>query len=117
MVHLHLTETHQWGFLSMQMFFYICNKVEIAKVVIIIKSKSMKRADLILFNEESMRKLKSAGIRLDDYKYADMWRDYAEMIKTATSRKVVILSLSEKYRITDRQVYNIIKYLEKKIEQ
>ena len=99
------------------LFFYICNKVEIAKVVIIIKSKSMKRADLILFNEESMRKLKSAGIRLDDYKYADMWRDYAEMIKTATSRKVVILSLSEKYRTTDRQVYNIIKHLEKKIEQ
>lgn len=77
----------------------------------------MKRADLILFNAESMRKLKSAGIRLDDYKYADMWRDYAEMIKTANSRKVVILSLAEKYRITDRQVYNIIKHLEKKIEQ
>lgn len=62
-----------------------------------------------------MKKLKFAGIRLDDYKYVDMWCDYTEMIKTANSRKEVILSLAVKYSITDRQVYNIIKRLEKKI--
>ena len=63
-----------------------------------------------------MRKLKEAGIRLDDYKYVDMWRDYVEMLKTAESRKEVMLSLADRYGITDRQVYNIIKHLEKKIE-
>ena len=63
-----------------------------------------------------MRKLKEAGIRLDDYKYVDMWRDYIEMLKTAESRKEVMLSLADRYGITDRQVYNIIKHLEKKIE-
>ena len=94
----------------------MCNKVEIAKVVIIFKNKSMRRADLIMFNAEMMRKLKEAGIRLDDYKYVDMWRDYVEMLKTAESRKEVMLSLADRYGITDRQVYNIIKHLEKKIE-
>lgn len=38
----------------------------------------MRRADLIMFNAEMMRKLKEAGIRLDDYKYVDMWRDYVK---------------------------------------
>ena len=76
----------------------------------------MRRADLIMFNAEMMRKLKEAGIRLDDYKYVDMWRDYIEMLKTAESRKEVMLSLADRYGITDRQVYNIIKHLEKKIE-
>ena len=92
------------------------NKVEIANIVIYFQSKSMRRVDLIMFNAEMMRKLKEAGIRRDDYKYADMWKDYVEMMKTAGSRKEVILSLAEKYKITDRQVYNIIKHLEKKIE-
>ena len=76
----------------------------------------MRRADLIMFNAEMMRKLKEAGIRLDDYKYVDMWRDYVEMLKTAESRKEVMLSLADRYGITDRQVYNIIKHLEKEIE-
>ena len=76
----------------------------------------MRRADLIMFNAEMMRKLKKAGIRLDDYKYVNMWRDYVEMLKTAESRKEVMLSLADRYGITDRQVYNIIKHLEKKIE-
>ncbi|MBR6275925.1 MAG: hypothetical protein IKR31_03200 [Prevotella sp.] len=62
-----------------------------------------------------MRKLKEAGIRLDDYRYAPIYRDYVVLMKTTESRKVVILSLSQKYGITDRQVYNIIKHLEKKI--
>ena len=76
----------------------------------------MRRADLIMFNAEMMRKLKEAGIRIDDYKYVDMWRDYVEMLKTAESRKEVMLSLADRYGITDLQVYNIIKHLEKKIE-
>lgn len=75
----------------------------------------MKRADLVLFNEEIMRKLRKAGVRPDDYKYADLYRDYQDLIQTAESRKEVILSLAQKYGYTDRQVYNIIKHLEYKV--
>ena len=77
---------------------------------------SINRADLILFNEEMMRKLRKAGVRPDDYKYADMYREYQRLMQTERSRKVIILSLAEMYGYTDRQVYNIIKHLEKKVE-
>lgn len=76
----------------------------------------MKRADLILFNEELMRKLRKAGVRPDDYKYADIYREYQRLTQTESSRKVIILSLAERYGYTDRQVYNIIKHMEKRIE-
>lgn len=76
----------------------------------------MKRADLILFNEELMRKLRKAGVRPDDYKYADLYREYQRLMRTDSSRKVIILSLAEKFGYTDRQVYNIIKHMEKRID-
>lgn len=76
----------------------------------------MKRADLILFNEEMMRKLRKAGVRPDDYKYADLYRDYLRMKQTESSRKVIVLSLAQKFCYTDRQVYNIIKHLEKEVK-
>lgn len=75
----------------------------------------MKRADLILYCEEMMRKLRKAGVRPDDYKYADLYRDYLKMKETESSRKVIILSLAQKYNYTDRQVYNIIRHMEKEI--
>lgn len=75
----------------------------------------MKRADLVLFNEEMMRKLRKAGVRPDDYKYADLYRDYQSLIEVSDSRKEVIISLAQRYGYTDRQVYNIIKHLEHKV--
>lgn len=76
----------------------------------------MKRADLILFNAELMQKLRKAGIRPDDYKYADLYREYQRLAQTDSSRKVIILSLAQRYGYTDRQVYNIIKHMEKMID-
>ena len=72
---------------------------------------TMKRADLIEFNKELFQKLKQAGIKLDDYKYCDLYRDYVEMSRTEPNRKVVMLTLAQRYSITDRQVYNIINHM------
>lgn len=71
----------------------------------------MIRADLVEFNKELFQKLKQAGVRLDDYKYCDLYRDYVEMSRTENNRKVVFLTLAQRYNITDRQVYNIINHL------
>jgi len=71
----------------------------------------MTRADLIEFNKEILQKMKQAGIRLDDYKYCDLYRDYTAMTASNASRKVVLLTLAERYGISDRQVYNIVSRL------
>ena len=76
---------------------------------------TMIRADLIEFNKELFQKLKRAGIRIDDYKYCDLYRDYVEMSSAGTSRKVTILTLAQRYGISDRQVYNIVSHMEKTV--
>jgi hypothetical protein len=71
----------------------------------------MIRADLVEFNKELFQKLKQAGVRLEDYKYCDLYRDYIQMSEAGQNRKVVILTLAQRYGFTDRQVYNIINHL------
>lgn len=75
----------------------------------------MIRADLIELNKELFQKLKKAGIRLDDYRYCDLYRDYVKMKQIETNRKVIFLTLAQKYNITDRQVYNIVNHMEKTV--
>ena len=72
----------------------------------------MKLAELIEFNKELFQKMKLAGVRLDDYKYCDLYRDYVELSRTEHSRKVVFLTLAQRYNISDRPVYNIINRLQ-----
>ena len=72
----------------------------------------MIRADLVEFNKELFQKLKQAGVRLEDYRYCDLYRDYVEMSRKNLSRKVIILTLAQRFGITDRQVYNIVRHLE-----
>ena len=76
----------------------------------------MKRIDLVEFNKELLQKLNEAGIRLEDYKYCDLYRNYLQLSETMKSRKEVILTLAQKHGITDRQVYNILKHLEKAVK-
>lgn len=71
----------------------------------------MIRADLIEFNKELLQKLKKAGVKLEDYKYCELYRDYLALSATTGSRKEVMLTLADRYKITDRQVYNIINHL------
>lgn len=68
-------------------------------------------ADLVIFNREVLQRLKEVGVKLDDYKYCDLYRDYLELSATTDSRKEVMLTLADRYKITDRQVYNIINHL------
>ncbi len=77
----------------------------------------MRRIDLIEFNKEILQKLNEAGIRLEDYKYCDLYCDYLQLSETMKSRKAVILTLAERHHISDRQVYNILHHLEMSVKR
>ena len=71
----------------------------------------MIRAEIVEFNRELLQRLKEAGVKLEDYRYCDLYRDYMEMLRTERNRKVVFLTLAERYGISDRQVYNIVNHM------
>lgn len=71
----------------------------------------MLRAEIVEINKELFQKLKRAGVKLEDYKYCDLYRDYVELCETEPNRKAVFITLAQRYHITDRQVYNIINHM------
>ncbi len=77
----------------------------------------MRIIDLIEFNRELLQRMNEAGIRLEDYKYCDLYRDYLKLSETMKSRKAVILTLAERHHISDRQVYNILHHLEMTVKR
>jgi len=77
----------------------------------------MRIIDLVDFNRELLQRMKEAGIRLEDYKYCDLYRDYLKLSEKMKTRKEVILTLAERHHITDRQVYNILKHLEMTVKR
>ena len=61
--------------------------------------------------------MNEAGIRLEDYKYCDLYHDYLQLSETMKSRKSVILTLAERHHISDRQIYNILHHLEMSVKR
>lgn len=72
----------------------------------------MKLFEAINFNRETLNRLISAGFKLDDCKYLDLYAEYVEMRRGGGKTTWAVAYLSEKYSVSERKVYNIIKHFE-----
>lgn len=72
----------------------------------------MKLFEAINFNRETLNRLISAGFKPDDCKYLDLYAEYVEMRREGGKTTWAVASLSEKYAVSERKVYNIIKHFE-----
>lgn len=69
----------------------------------------MKVYELINFNRELLKKLADAGVRLNDAQYIDAYADYLEMHKNGEKVSYIVAVLSERYSISERKVYSLLK--------
>lgn len=69
----------------------------------------MKLIELINFNQELLRKLAAAGVRLDDVRYVDLYFDYMDMHGHGEKMSYIVAVLSEKYAVSERKVYGLLK--------
>ncbi len=72
----------------------------------------MKLFEIINFNRELLGRLISAGFKPDDCKYLDLYDEYLKLREEGGKTTWVVASLSEKYGVSERKVYNIIKHFE-----
>lgn len=72
----------------------------------------MKLFEAINFNREFLGRLISAGFKLDDYKYLDLYSEYLEMLSGGGKKGWIVAALAEKYGISVRKVYYVIKHFE-----
>lgn len=69
----------------------------------------MKVIELLNFNRELLKKLQAAGIRLEDARYIDLYMDYMRLLKHGEKVSYVVAVLSEKYSVSERKVYALVK--------
>lgn len=67
--------------------------------------------ELISFHKELLHRLSDAGIRTNDYRYADLFRDYTKMIRAGYKATYAVAVLAERYRISERTVYALLHRL------
>ena len=71
----------------------------------------MKIIEILNFNKELLNRVHDAGIRLDDYRYIDLYNEYQTMRKQGEKVTYIVAILSDKYGISERKVYNLVKRL------
>lgn len=71
----------------------------------------MTRYEILSFNKELLRRLSCIGVKTDDFRYVDLFEDYSRMRKAGNKMTYIVATLSDKYAISERKVYNVIRYL------
>jgi predicted transcriptional regulator len=75
----------------------------------------MKIYELISFNRELLERIHRAGIRPDDYKYADLYAEYRALVAGGEKVTYIVSVLSVRYGVSERQVYNLLDKFNREI--
>lgn len=68
----------------------------------------MKVHELLTFNRELLSRIHRAGIRTDDYRYADLYAEYQRRAAAGEKITYIVSCLAAKYGVSDRQIYNLL---------
>ena len=72
----------------------------------------MKVIEVLKFNRELIKRLKIAGIRLEDEEFVDLYTDYTTLLEHGEKVSYIVARLSDKYAVSERKVYMLIKRLQ-----
>ncbi|WP_278996713.1 hypothetical protein [Prevotella disiens] len=65
--------------------------------------------EILNFNKELIKRINQAGIRPDDCNFVELYTEYLEMKKKGEKVTYIVTLLSEKYHVSERKTYTIIK--------
>ena len=72
----------------------------------------MKIIEILKFNRELIKRLKIAGIRLEDEEFVDLYTDYTTLLEHGEKVSYIVARLSDKYAVSERKVYGLIKHFQ-----
>lgn len=73
----------------------------------------MKVYEILSLNPQFLKMLHEFGIRIDDYQWIDLYREYRQMRDNGEKIVFIVAFLGEKYGICERKVYKLIKHMER----
>ena len=65
--------------------------------------------EIVKLSKEPINRLYSAGFRLEDCKYVELYEDYKQMRGHGYKMTYIVTVLSEKYHVCERKVYDLIR--------
>lgn len=68
-------------------------------------------AEFIRINAKLLKTLSDYGIKMDDYKYVDLFRDFVEMRTNGDKTTYIVVKLAEKYKLSETSVYRVLRRL------
>lgn len=71
----------------------------------------MKVIELLKLNRELLTVCRSAGIRLDDVRYIELYNEYSRLLAEGEKITYIVAALSDKYGVCERTVYDLIRLL------
>ena len=69
----------------------------------------MKVIEILNLNKELLKKFQTAGIRLDDVQYIDLFNEYLALVTRGEKVSYIVATLADKYSVSERKVYDLIK--------
>lgn len=69
----------------------------------------MKVYEAISFNREILERLSTCGVKVEDCRWLDLYNDFNKMVANGDKVTYAVAVMSERYNISERQVYKIIK--------
>lgn len=68
--------------------------------------------EILNFNKELIDRLISVGFKPDDCRYVALYADYKKMHGRGEKVTYIVSALSDKYNVSERKVYSLIKKFE-----
>ena len=75
----------------------------------------MKVIDLIKISRESMKMLSKADIKMDDYRYVELFSEFEGMLKRGDKTSYAVARLAEVYKISEASVYRVLRRFRKEV--
>ena len=69
--------------------------------------------EILNFNRELLNRLALIGFKPKDCKYIDLYSEYEQMCRAGDKITYIVSVLSDKYEVSERKVYGIIKDFKK----
>ena len=73
----------------------------------------MKVVEVLKLGKEMLKTLQESCIKIGDYKYVEMYEEYKSIIDSGGKTSYAVTILSERYGISERKVYYLIRRLSK----
>ena len=78
----------------------------------ILKFWDMKIVEIVKINRELLKNLHTAGVRIEDAEYIDLYADYRRLLDEGEKVSYIVAVLSDKYAMSKRKVYGLVKHFQ-----